>query len=76
MVVLVLNKSNMRITAGFQVECNSKLIKSRRFDNKLYSCRKVALMRRWLSNLIVLLVHISNRTAPLMVCMRLKRYAH
>jgi len=26
MVVLVLNKSNIRITAGFQVECYSKWI--------------------------------------------------
>jgi len=73
MVALVLNKSNMRIAAGFQIECNSKWIKSRGFDNKLCCCRKVALMRRWLSNLIVLLVHISNRMASLMVCMRFEK---
>jgi len=46
------------MNAGFQVENNSKLIKSRGFNNKLYCCRKVALMRRWLSNLIVLSVHV------------------
>jgi len=58
MVMLVLNKPIMRMNAGSQVENNSKLIKSRRFNNKLYCCRKVALMRRWLSNLVVLLVRV------------------
>ena len=76
MITLVLSKAVMRISVDLHVICSSKWIKSIRLNSKLFCCRKVALIRRWQSNLLELLVHISNRTAPVMVRMRLKRYAH
>jgi len=56
--MLVLNKPIMRMNAGSQVGNNSKLIKSRKFGKKCGSCREVALMKMWLSNLIVWLMRV------------------
>jgi len=55
--VLVLSNLIVRISVDLQVICSLKWIMSIRLNSKFFCCRKVALMRRWHSNLLELLVH-------------------